>query len=199
MRRIALLIATCAAATPAAAETWKEYSYPDYAFSISFPADPNAETTTYQPVDGRSVPSRRWSVNLDKSELRITVADIGSTGLDEKAIIDHAVKSLSQGGEVKVDFPHRISRVYGRQFSIAWRDGSHETAAVFDYNGHLYQIEAKTLPGGDDTDIIRFQQSLIFTDGGSNRPQDEIRAIREACRGVVNNPAGLDDPRCTRK
>ncbi len=76
------------------------------------------------------------------------------------------MKVLSQGGEVKVNFPHRISRVYGRQFSIAGADGSHETAAVFDYNGRVYQIEAKVLAGGDDTDIIRFQQSLIFTDGG---------------------------------
>jgi hypothetical protein len=43
--------------------------------------------------------------------------------------------------------------------------------------------------------MIRFQQSLIFTDGGSNRSPEAIRAIRAACREVVN-PAGLDDPRC---
>jgi hypothetical protein len=55
------------------------------------------------------------------------------------------------------------------------------------------------MPGGDDTDLIRFQQSLIFSRDVSNRPQDTIRNIREACRGIVNNPAGLDDPRCQRR
>jgi hypothetical protein len=199
MRSIALLVAISALAGPATAETWKEYSYSDYAFSVTFPADPKMDSTNYQPVDGRSVPAHVWSITQNKSQFKVTVADIANTGLDENAVIDHAMKVLSQGGEVKVNFPHRISRVYGRQFSIAGADGSHETAAVFDYNGRVYQIEAKVLAGGDDTDIIRFQQSLIFTDGGSNRPQDTISAIRQACRGVVNNPAGLDDPRCTRK
>jgi hypothetical protein len=64
----------------------------------------------------------------------------------------------------------------------------------------LYQIEAKALPGRNDTaaDTLRFQQSLVFTDGGSNRSADTIRAIREACRGSAFNPAGVDDPRCRR-
>jgi hypothetical protein len=67
---------------------------------------------------------------------------------------------------------------------------------VFDYNGRLYLVEGKALPGGAATvDVLRFQQSLVFTDGGSNRSADAIRAIREGCRGAAN-PAGLDDPRC---
>jgi len=58
------------------------------------------------------------------------------------------------------------------------------------------------LPGGNDTDLIRFQQSLVFDRSASNRSQDTINAIKEACRGGVaqpNNPAGLDDPRCKRQ
>jgi hypothetical protein len=56
----------------------------------------------------------------------------------------------------------------------------------------------RRLPGGGDSaaDTLRFQQSLVFTDGGSNRSEDAIRAIHEACPGVPFNPAGLDDPRC---
>ena len=50
---------------------------------------------------------------------------------------------------------------------------------------------------GVEFEMIRFQQSLTFTDSGSNRSEDQIRAIREACRGQAN-PAGLDDPRCRR-
>jgi hypothetical protein len=53
MRTIALVLAAFVASAPAAAQSWKEYSYPDYAFSVAFPADPQIETTTYQVADGR--------------------------------------------------------------------------------------------------------------------------------------------------
>ena len=204
MRTIALVLAAFVASAPAAAQSWKEYPYPDYAFSVAFPADPQIETTTYQVADGRSVPARVYSARQNNGVFKVTVADLANTGLQETAVIDHAVKMLSQGNEVKVDFPHRIYQVYGRQLSLVGKDGSRSTVAVFDTNGRLYQIEAKILPGGNDTDLIRFQQSLIFDrDKVSNRSQDTIRAIKEACSGpagnVPNNPAGLDDPRCKRQ
>jgi hypothetical protein len=62
--------------------------------------------------------------------LKVTVAELANTGLDESAVIGHAI------------------------------------------------------------------ETLVFTDGGSNRSADAIRAIREACRGSAFNPAGVDDPRC---
>jgi hypothetical protein len=199
MRLIAFVLMAFVISGPATAQVWKDYSYPDYGFSVTFPEDPQIETTTYQVADGRSVPARVYSVRQNKSQFKVTIAELANTGLAEDAVIDRAVKLVSQGSEIKVDFPHRISQVYGRQLSIVAPDGSRSTVAMFDFNGRLYQIEAKVLPGGDDTALIRFQQSLVFTGGGSNRPSDMIRAIREACRGVVNNPAGLDDPRCTRR
>jgi hypothetical protein len=59
-------------------------------------------------------------------------------------------------------------------------------AALFDYNGRLYQIEGKALPAENDAtaDAIRFVQSLIFTDGGSNRSVEDIRAARAICSGL---------------
>jgi hypothetical protein len=201
MRAIIFVLAALLAGGPAVAQNWKEYTYPDYAFAVAFPADPQIETTTHQVADGRFVAARVYSVRQDSVVFKMTVADLAGTGLEEKAVIDHAIKTLSAGGEVKVNIPHRIYRIYGRQFSIAGADGSHLSAAVFDYKGRLYQIEGKALAGGGAAnagfDTIRFQQSLSFTDGGSNRSEDAIRAIREACRGQ-GNPAGLDDPRCRR-
>jgi hypothetical protein len=130
--------------------------------------------------------------------LKVTVAELANTGLEESAVIGHAIKTLSAGGEVKFDIPHRIYKVYGRQLGVLGADSSRSTVAVFDYNKRLYRIEAKALPGSSDTaaDTLRFQQSLVFTGGGSNRSDDTIRAIREACRGAAFNPAGLDDQRC---
>jgi hypothetical protein len=155
--------------------------------------------------DNRSVPARVYTVRQNNSVFTVTVADLANTGLDERTVIDHAMKTLSAGGKVIFDIPHRIYRVYGRQFAMQGADGSRSTVSVFDYNGRLYQLEAKALPGASDgpAETLRFEQSLVFTDGGSNRSEDTIRAIREGCRsdalnGAGNpiNPAGLDDPRC---
>jgi hypothetical protein len=181
---LALFTLALIAADSATAEDWKEYSDPDYAFRVSFPGEPRIETTTYQAADGLSVPARIYSVAQDNGVFRVTVADLTETGLDESAVIDHAVKTLSQGGEVKVNIPHRVGRVFGRQLSILGSDRSRSTVALFDYKGRLYQIEGISLPTGNATaDAIRFQQSLIFTDNGTNGPPGERAQRRDRDRG----------------
>jgi hypothetical protein len=171
MRLIAFILAALIASVPARAQTWQEYTYPQYAFAVSFPAEPKVETTAYQTADGTSVEAQIYSLAQGTSVLRMTIADLSSLKTDETAVIDHAIKTLSQRGEVTVDIQHRISRVYGRQLSIAGADGSHSSVAVFYYRQRLYQIEGVALPNGEDAtaNAIRFQQSLIFTDGLSNR------------------------------
>jgi hypothetical protein len=169
MRLIALITTTFVAASvaggPAAAADWKEYSYPDYAFTVAFPDEPKMETTTYQAADGRPAPARVYSATQDRGVFKMTIVDLSNAGLEESAVIDHAVKALSQGGEVKLDIPHRISQVYGRQLSIQAADGSRSSVAVFYHDKRLYQIEGKALPPGNSTsEAIRFQQSLVFTD-----------------------------------
>jgi hypothetical protein len=199
MRSIALILAAFVIISPAAAQNWQEYSYPEYLFAVTFPADPKIETTTHEVADSRLVPARVYSVRQDKSEFKMTVADLANTGLDEKAVIDHAIKLLSAKGEVKVNYPHRIYGVYGRQLSLVGKDGSRSMVAMFDVMGWLYQIEAKVFPGGNEFELIRFQQSLVFERGIANRSEEEVRAIREACPGRRDAPfppGGPDDPRC---
>ncbi len=173
MRLIALVVAlfVVAAAVPALAEGWKEYTYPADAFGVSFPADPAIETTTYVAADGRTVAARVYSLTQDNSLFRMTIADLSDSSLEEKAVIDHAVKALSQNGEIKVDIPHRVSQVYGRQLSVVGADGSRSLIALFYHKRRLYQLEGKALAAeeGGTGNAIQFQQSLIFIDGASNR------------------------------
>ena len=168
---ISFVLAMLAAGGPAAAQNWKEYSYPDYAFTVAFPADPQIETTTYQAADGSLVAERVYSVLQDGAVFKITVADLSATAAEEAAVIEHAVKPLVQGGAIKLDIPHRISRVYGRQLSIAAPDGGYSSVAVFYHKRRLYQIEGTVLRGATNatSDAIRFQQSLAFTDDSTNR------------------------------
>src|SRR5215475_8229658 len=198
MRLIALILVAFVISGPTAAQNWQEYSYPDYAFSVDFPAQPLVENRTYQIADNRSVPARVYSVRQNSSELKVTIADLANTGFDEASVIDYAIKTLSAGGEVTFNIPQRIDSVYGRSVGIRRGDGSRSMIGVFDYHGRLYQIEAKALPGGSDAaaETLRFHQSLVFTDGGSNRSEDTIRAYRQACPDTIGPPAGFDDPRC---
>jgi len=171
VRPIPFIAALFFAASPAAAQSWREFAYPTDFFSVAFPADPKVETTTYQATDGRPVEARVYSVSQDGGVFRMTVADLPDPAMQESAVLDHAVRTLSQGSEIKVDIPHRISRVYGRQLSIAAPDGSYSSVAVFYHKQRLYQIEGTVLPTAANatSDAIRFQQSLAFTDDSTNR------------------------------
>ncbi len=102
MRLIAFVATAFIASSPVAAQEWQEYTYPDHAFTVAFPAIPRVETTTYQLADGRSVPAHVYSVRDINGMFAVTVAEIGNTGLDENAVIDNAIKMLSAGGDVKV-------------------------------------------------------------------------------------------------
>jgi hypothetical protein len=171
MRLITIILALVFAGGPAVAQSWKEYAYPSDFFSVAFPADPKVETTTYQAADGRPFEARVYSVSQDGGVFKMTVADLPDPAMLESAVLDHAVQTLSQGSEIKVNIEHRISRVYGRQLSIAAPDGSYSSVAVFYHKRRLYQIEGTVLPTATNatSDAIRFQQSLVFTDDSTNR------------------------------
>jgi hypothetical protein len=186
MRLIAIILAAIVASGPAAAQSWTEYSYPEDSITVSFPAPPNVETTTQRGPDGRSVTARVYSIQQDHAAFKVSIIDLSDPALDENAVIANAIKTLSQGREIKLDIPARINRVYGRQLSIAGADGSHSSAAVFYLNGRLYEIEAKVLPPESDALAIRFQQSLVFTRGVSNRSADANP--RRGCRAYRDNP-----------
>jgi hypothetical protein len=166
MRLLALMLALFAVIGPATAQEWKEYTYPNYSFTIAFPAEPTIEATTFEAADGRSVEAQVYSLTRGNSVLKLTIAKL-DPAMEERAVIDHAIKALSQGAEVKVNIEHRINWIYGRQLSLTRADGSYTTVALFYYKQRLYQLEGK-VPGngGATADAIRFQQSLTFTDEG---------------------------------
>jgi hypothetical protein len=164
MRLIALVLAAIAAASPAVAQGWKEYSYPGDGFTVAFPADPQIETIMYSAPDGRQVAAHIYFVVQDGGEFRMMVADFSGPEVPESTVMDQAIKALTHDREVKVDIPHRISRFYGRQLSTAGADGSRATVAVFYHKQRLYQIEGTARDPDAAADAIRFQQSLVFTD-----------------------------------
>ena len=109
---------------PAAAQGWGEDSYPDFAFPVAFPANPQVDTTTYQITDNCSVPARIaasrflvYSVRQANVVFSMIVAELKDTNLKESAVVGHAIKMLSQNATVRLNIPARIYRVYGRQLT----------------------------------------------------------------------------------
>jgi hypothetical protein len=199
MRMIAFVLAALVVVGPAAAE-WKELNSVSEGFGVVFPADPDVdEVAMFEVVPGKMVAARIYSARYANSLFKMTVVDGRDAGLQEASVIDQALKRLTQGGEVKINVPHRIYRIYGRQLSVARPDGSLTTAAVFFANDRLYQIESTKVSGGSDADAIRFHQSLTFDRNVANRTPQQMQACRAACGGINANPAGLDDPRCVRR
>ncbi|HYM19090.1 MAG TPA: hypothetical protein VEU06_11040 [Micropepsaceae bacterium] len=197
MRLIAFVVALVLSG-PAFAE-WKEFNSVSEGFGVVFPADPDVqEVAMFEVVPGKMVPARIYSARYENSLFKMTVVDGRDAGLQEGPVVEQAIKRLTQGGQVKIDFPHRIYRIYGRQLSVQ-RPDSLTTAALFFVNDRLYQIESTKFRGGSDTDAIRFQQSLTFDRNVANRTRQQMDAFRVACQGRNANPAGLDDPRCTRQ
>ena len=108
MRSISFILAAFVVTGPAAAQSWEEYSYPKYAFAVTFPAKPQVEEKSYQVADNRMVPAQVYSVRQGDVIFKMTVAELAGTNLEESAIIDHAIKRLSQGrnGEAQYSCPH---------------------------------------------------------------------------------------------
>jgi len=165
MRLVTFIVAMLAASAPVGAQGWKEYEYPNEAFTVDFPAEPKVETTSYKAPGGRLVEARVYSVSQESGEFKVTVADMSDTKGSEGDVMAYAVFMLSRRGELKFNIPHSTRRVVGRQASIDGADGSQTYASVFFHDRRLYQIEGTVPAGGSTADAFRFQQSFDFTDG----------------------------------
>jgi hypothetical protein len=165
MRLIAFIATLFVLTGPAAAKDWMEYAYPDHSFTVAFPAEPRIEPTTYQAADGHALAARTYSVALDGSLFKVTVVELPDTNANGEALVSHAVKTLTDGSQIKLDIPHRIRSTYGRQLAVARPDGSFTYVAVFFHKQRLYQLEGIAAAAGGDAEVdaMIFHQSLDLT------------------------------------
>ena len=171
-------------ASPAAAQTaWMEYNYPELGFTVSFPADPTVEMLPYKAPDGTNLNETLYSVREETGIYSMAIVDFSDISIDGTAAIDQAVAALRETGDVKLDIAARVNRNFGRQLSIAGKDGSHSAVAVFFANHRLYLIQGTVLASNPDPgsgEGVRFQQSLRFTgdNAGAGFPGRQLRGGR---------------------
>ena len=80
--------------------------------------------------------------------------------------------------------------MFGRNLSIVGADGSHSTVAVFFYMGRLYEIEGTALGDDANSDVVRFTQSLVFTDKANATWPQVVERFRGECRRKFQNLRG---------
>ena len=139
MRSIALAVAAFVATAPAAAQGWEEYSYSDYTVAVAFPANPQIEQATFEIVSGRSVPARVYSLRQNNLIFKLTVAELEGTKLEESAVIDHAIRALSQAATVKLNIPAR--HLPGLRSSAHGRGGGRQPV-----DGSAVRLQCATVP-----------------------------------------------------
>ena len=122
----------------AAEDTWKEYDYSDLGFAVAFPADPAVEMLPYKTADGSVATEIRYSVRQGADVYIASVVDLSNIGIDAAAAVEQAVDALREHGDIMLDIPARVTRHFGRQLSVAGKDGSHSSVAIFFANGKLY-------------------------------------------------------------
>src|SRR6516162_3846671 len=110
MRLIAFIVAMLAASAPAAAQTWRDYEYPDESFTAAFPAEPKIETTSYQAPGHHLVEARVYSAVQEGGAFKVTVADMSHIEMSEGNVMAYAVFMLSRQGELKFNVPHVTRR-----------------------------------------------------------------------------------------
>ena len=159
------LLAPLSAPMSALAQTWTNYDYPDAGFAVHFPAAPTVATSTYKTAAGVTVPATTWSARHENVVYTVTTADFSKNKVEPEKAIGDAVKTFNAEGEIKLDVDARISQRYGHELSVAGKDGSWSTVAIFFFNDKLYQLHGKAAPPDPtarSSRLIRFQQSLQF-------------------------------------
>jgi hypothetical protein len=169
LRLFAAVIATLVAATrPSVAQGWQEYAFVESGFAVQLPAPPETEMGTHM-VAGIAVPAMIYTLRQPDITYAVTVADLTNTRADNRAAaIDGTVKALRETGEVKLDVTAEINGQYGRELTLAEKDGGRSIMALFLVNHRLYQLKGTVAPPSPERragNAIRFQQSLRFPGG----------------------------------
>ncbi len=167
-------LAILAAPYAAQAQAWKDYSYPEDGFAVQFPAPPAMSTTSYKTQTGLTLPAVIYSVQQDGVIYSVTVADFSTVAHGDQVAMEDATTAVHQQGEVKVETTERIDRYYGRDITLAGKDGSHSAIAIFFANDQLYELVGKALPPDAEAGsgkTARFQQTLVFIDRTGRQPR----------------------------
>lgn len=151
---------------PSFPDNWAINNYPEYGFSIRFPAVPQTALGTYRSYEGVIVPANRYWVRSGGTLYRLTVAHLFETEADTGDVVDKAANIWRAQGKVLADDWVAISGGQcGRELTVQADDGTTSRVTIyFPSSQHrLYVIEtAQKGDSADAEDDRRFRSSLVL-------------------------------------
>jgi hypothetical protein len=139
--RFFVLALALAITGPAAAQSWKEYSFKEAGFAAQYPGQPMVQERPYRTAYGSEVKERVYAFNEGGVVYTVAVADFAKTRAEKDKTIDEAAKALMDAGRLTIDYPGRIDWNYGREIVVVDVDGTSTTDAIFFVDKKLYQIK----------------------------------------------------------
>ena len=139
--RLILVALALAVSSPAAAESWKEYTFTESSFAAQYPGEPTVAEHPYKTAFGSGVTERVYAFNEGGVVYIVGVADFAKTKAEKDKVIDEAAAALMNTGRLTIDYPGRIDWNYGREIVVVDMDGTSYTDAIFFVDKRLYQIK----------------------------------------------------------
>ena len=114
------VLCTVLANSPASAEGWKEFSYPDAGFAAQYPGEPKMAEDVYKTAQapGGSVKERVYSYNSGGVVYAVAIADFRAANADEEKTINEAADAMIAQGKMTHDERGRLDWHFGREIQI---------------------------------------------------------------------------------
>jgi hypothetical protein len=175
-------------ATPALAQSWQEFTYPDDNFIVTFPGTPTITSGTYK-AGAVSAPEKIYALKVPGRVFQMEVVDFSGNKVSKADAIKQAVSDWTKDGTVAEDTFARIDNDFGRNLNVLHKDGSRSVGSIYFLNRKLYLIQGVSLkndPEPQSGQPTRFRESLSFVQGS---PAPGGRGGRGG-RGGAGGPGG---------
>ncbi len=160
--------------TAGPAWAWEEHVFLDQGVAIQFPVKPQTQTSSYNSIFAKGLPSMVYSAEDDHVVYKLTVVDLtkrppetGPNFLNEVGY-----QLMRKGTVLFTDFPRvyqGAKSVYGITLVVDRKDGSRVRDSFYYHKGRLYIAEAAVLPARGDKDMTtpsRYDQTIRFPPDG---------------------------------
>jgi hypothetical protein len=160
----AVLATMLLALTACSVPPLKTYAYPAWGFSISLRSAPavtlQPATTSGGPAGGIKVES-----NAAGRDFVVSVADGSASGKSDDEILSQFPQFLAQGGKLTSQTYVATGAVTGRELLIDKPGQETQRVRIFVSHKRLYEIDAQSSLGPQDSEVTTFLDSFQLTGG----------------------------------
>lgn len=166
--------------SPGLAQEWFHYINLEERFAVNLPAEPRVEEFTYISEYYSELPARRYTVDHNDQQYRVTVVDMSGTDLtaDNEKIrnlgrhedelggaIAFAATQLRREGTVTLDAYNTLQYIPGHRLHVTLPDGRVNYAVIHLHEERLYILECTVPEGAAPPNYVLETLELLDAEG----------------------------------